>query len=1045
MRLNQGGLGYKIALIVGVLFLFAVAFEFFLIRFVMLDHFAELEATETRGSVSRARSELMDAREQLGYLAEIWAAREAVTAFVRTRDNEWVAKRFDGRVMRDTRLSLIAITDSTGRILFARVFDLAQGTPKPVTKGLLASLRAFGEFYQHESVTREFLQIGQSPWMLASAPVLTDQRVGGYVLVGRELNAAGLKETIRDLSSPLAVVPIAETGASLSEMLTAVPVGTLPIWLQALDDATLSAVAPLDRPQRDTDLVLKTELPRNIYSQGRRTLYRLLVVGWTLTALMAIMWAYVLNRLVVSRIERLTDQVRRVGAGRQRQVPEQATRQDELGELAHSINSTVRQLNDIGKALRQSEAHFRTLAESINACVVLHREDILYCNPAVTEMLGYTVSEMVGQPTLRFVAPDDREREQERMARRFRKDSLERHHEVRLLTKSGEERWFELSCDLIQYEGRDTILNTAFDITHRKLAEERLQDERDRIEVTLASIGDGVIRTDLNGAVDYVNPVAETLTGWSFEDAKGRALSDVLTLLDEETRRPLSSPAQNGLVDSSEPERQGQLVLVSRGGGAEFSIEITKSAICDDSGDVSGMVLALHDVTQLRGLTKRMAYEATHDGLTGLVNRPEFEERLAQTVEAAEREFSHHALCYLDLDQFKVVNDTWGHVAGDELLRQLASKLKASIRQTDTIARLGGDEFGVLFRDCSLETAQRLAEKLRNEVKSFRFTWGESVLDSSVTIGLVPIDQDSANATELLSLADGACYLAKERGRDRIHVTQRGDIALRRQQGEMRWLQRIQRALEEQRFVLFAQRIMPLGRDGEGVPIKEVLVRMVDEQGRKILPQHFLPAAERYRLMPAIDRWVVGQVVRAIQRDAQNGDEGSVYSINLSGQTVCDDGFLEYVVGLVKESGIRPERLWFELTETAVISNLAFAKRFIETLRHMGCRFALDDFGSGLSSFAYLKTLPMDFIKIDGHFVQSLFAGKVDRALVGTIHEMGKVMGMRTIAEFVESERLLDALRRIGVDYAQGNFIEEARPMYSVAMNATEQSSPEES
>jgi len=414
--------------------------------------------------------------------------------------------------------------------------------------------------------------------------------------------------------------------------------------------------------------------------------------------------------------------------------------------------------------------------------------------------------------------------------------------------------------------------------------------------------------------------------------------------------------------------------------------------------------------------------------LTGLVNRREFEIRTEQAIETAQREGVQHALCYLDLDQFKVVNDTCGHIAGDELLKRLAGLLQARIRESDTLARLGGDEFGVLLEACPLNKAKEIAEDLRSVIKGYRFEWEDQTFEVGVSIGLVAIVPGIGSLADVLSAADAACYVAKEQGRNRTHVFDPDDTALMQHHSQMEWVQRLQRALERNSFELYCQRAQSVGQGVDGMHYNEILLRMREDGEELIAPGIFIPAAERYHLMPAIDRWVVHQ---ALQRLAGKRSwlEAECYAINLSGQSLGDDTFLDYVSGELDAAGVAPERLCFEITETAAVANLRSAQRFITTLRKRGCKFALDDFGSGLSSFAYLKRLPVDYLKIDGRFVKDMLEDPVDHAMVESINQLGHVVGVQTIAEFVENAAILERLGRLGVDYAQGYGIHRPEPL----------------
>jgi len=429
--------------------------------------------------------------------------------------------------------------------------------------------------------------------------------------------------------------------------------------------------------------------------------------------------------------------------------------------------------------------------------------------------------------------------------------------------------------------------------------------------------------------------------------------------------------------------------------------------------------------------TERLSYQATHDALTGLVNRREFERRLEKALTSAREQGRAHALCYLDLDQFKIVNDTCGHVAGDELLRQLTVLLQSKVRDADLLARLGGDEFGVLLENCPLEQAQIVADLLRQTVKDFHFVWQNKAFVIGVSIGLVPLTQDCESLASVLSCADSACYAAKDLGRNRVHVYRVEDSEMAQRQGEMNWVARITHAIEENRFRLYYQTIMPLADAGNEGSHFEILLRMLSDQGELIPPMAFIPAAERYNLMPSIDRWVVstafGLYWKILPKNALN--QRHTCTVNLSGPSLCDDHFLEFIKRQFALYQVPYDHICFEITETAAISNLSRAMEFIGELRSQGCRFSLDDFGSGLSSFTYLKNMPVDYLKIDGSFVRDMVNDPMDAAMVVAINQVGHVMGLKTIAEFVETDAVLELLREMGVDFAQGYGIEHPRPL----------------
>lgn len=569
---------------------------------------------------------------------------------------------------------------------------------------------------------------------------------------------------------------------------------------------------------------------------------------------------------------------------------------------------------------------------------------------------------------------------------------------------------------------------------HEKYKSTRmLKFERKRAQVTLNAIGDGIITTNVEGKVDYLNPAAAQLTGWQQGEAEGRYLSEVLILLDEKTRFSIPDPAAVCLADSKEECLVMRGTLMKKTGTAESSVEVRVSPLRDEEGKHLGCVFALHDVSDLLRLARRMIYQATHDALTGLINRREFEACLAQAMSSARLTGRHHAMFYIDLDQFKVVNDTCGHSAGDDLLRQLAAQLHTAIGEKNTLARLGGDEFGVLLEDCSQSDAIKIAKELTAIVRNFRYAWEDRVFEVGVSIGLVPITPECGGVGDVLRAADSACYMAKDAGRNRIHVFQANDVELTRRHGEMQWVSKITSAVESNRFMLYRQAIVPLHYLGGVSRHYELLIRLRGGNNDVISPGQFIPAAERYNLMPAIDKWVVEEAFSFLSRFYQNKHPQEIandsWSVNLSGATLGDEQFLDYIKAQLIEHKIPPSLICFEITETAAVASLSKAISFIRELKNMGCRFALDDFGSGLSSFSYLKNLPVDYLKIDGYFVRDLITDAMSREIVKSIDQIGRTLGLRTIAEFVETPAIFESLKQMGVDYAQGYGIETPQPL----------------
>ncbi len=643
-------------------------------------------------------------------------------------------------------------------------------------------------------------------------------------------------------------------------------------------------------------------------------------------------------------------------------------------------------------------------------------------------MLGYDADdEDVKLDWYHLVHPDDIARVQTKMREHLEGKVTFFESVHRMKHQSGDWRWMRSRAKaILDDNGRLLrLLGVEVDITESKLYEDALFREKESAQITLQSIGDGVITTDANSQVEYINPVAEELTGWKVDDASGRSIDEIFRGFHEETCEPLENPLAVSIRRDRAIKSVRPTLLIRRDGN-ELYIESTASPIRDGKGSVTGGVLVFHDVSESRELNRRLSYHASHDILTGLVNRRELENRLQRALKSARARETSYALLYLDLDQFKIVNDSCGHNAGDALLGQLGALLKSKIRWRDTLARLGGDEFGVLLESCSLEEAMNSAETLRVAIGDYKFVWEERKFRLGVSIGVVPITADNEDVAALLSAADSACAAAKEAGRNRIHSFQENDIDLMRRRREMQWAARINNALEEDRFELFRQTILPLQATEEGAHY-EILLRMRDENGGIISPGLFIEAAERYGITPNIDRWVIRSAFRWLVSEADERERLALCSINLSGQSFGDEKFLPFVIDQFQMSGIDATKICFEITETAAIASYSQANRFINALKELGCKFALDDFGTGLSSFGYLKHFPVDFLKIDGSFVKEILHDPIDREMVRSINEIGHLTGKKTIAEFAENEEIITMLRGMGIDYAQGYGVSEPK------------------
>jgi diguanylate cyclase (GGDEF)-like protein/PAS domain S-box-containing protein len=681
-------------------------------------------------------------------------------------------------------------------------------------------------------------------------------------------------------------------------------------------------------------------------------------------------------------------------------------------------------------ALRQSEARFRGLFENVVEGVYRSTIDgrIEQANPALVKMLGFaSAEELLLLPNAESLYVDPAQRRE--LVDVLLREGAIRNAEYPLRRRDGRViTVLENARIVVDDAGRPLgFEGTLADVTERKRAELAVHAEKERAQVTLQSIGDAVITTDAAGVIDYLNPVAEQLTGWSLDEARGRPLDAVLRLVNDARREvTVENLALRCLREGRVIVGGDQAALLDRA-GRELPIQNSAAPIRDRDGESVGTVVVFRDVSRERRLQRALSYQATHDALTGLINRREFEHRLhAALAETRTRQDIVHALVYVDLDQFKVVNDTCGHPAGDRLLKQVTGLLQTRIRNSDTLARLGGDEFGILLQDCGLEQAMKIAEGLRQAIRDFRYEWNGQTMQIGASIGIVAIDRDTESIAETMSAVDVACYAAKDQGRNRVHVYEADNVPERHR--EMLWVSRLQRACDEGRLEIWYQPIVAIGANEDRLPHYELMLRMRDEDGGLVHPIEFIPAAERYNVMPAIDRWVVRQALGAILGEGRLGHDCTI-AINLSGTTLNDDHFLEFLIGQLQAVQLRPGALCFEITETAAISSLANVVYFMRELRDRGVRFALDDFGSGLSSFSYLKTLPVDYLKIDGQFVENVVHDSIDRSMVEAICQVARAMGLRTVAERVESAEALQMLSTLGVDYAQGFYLAEPKPL----------------
>tara|TARA_Y100001934_G_scaffold282901_1_gene399231 strand:+ start:402 stop:2984 length:2583 start_codon:yes stop_codon:yes gene_type:complete len=598
--------------------------------------------------------------------------------------------------------------------------------------------------------------------------------------------------------------------------------------------------------------------------------------------------------------------------------------------------------------------------------------------------------------------------------------------EFRILLPTGKERVIRVRAETT-LSGPDQVplmVGTNWDVTAERAMQRSLAHEKERLRVTLNSIADAVIATDENGCITFMNPVAESLTGWREWEAEGLPVDTVLQLSGEDGMPTLSNPISVALRGGDVCFLREDSFLRSRD-GSRYEIQDSAAPVKSADGEVKGAVMVFRDVSARRAMQKKLRYHATHDALTGLTNRREFENALQQTLDESAGE--QNMLCFIDLDRFKVVNDTAGHVAGDALLRECARIIGRQVREEDVVARLGGDEFGLLLRNCPSKRAVQIAERLIAALGDIRFAWKDSLYDIGASVGLVQLDGNLISVEEAMSRADVACYAAKHRGRNQVSVYTPDDSEASRRHLELQMAAGLRESLEADRFLLYAQEIRPIGGETDASHY-EVLLRLRDRNGDILNPGAFIPAAERYQMMPHIDRWVLTQLLVTLSDELAALPELHL-AINLSATSLDDPAFIPFLEELLDRTTVPPERLTFEITETTVVNQLSSASELLARIREKGSKVALDDFGSGFSSFNYLKHFQVDFIKIDGSFVRNLLYSSVDRTIVESISEVAHRLGVKTVAEYVEDIALIPVLEEAGVDFVQGYAIGRPQPL----------------
>jgi diguanylate cyclase (GGDEF)-like protein/PAS domain S-box-containing protein len=759
-----------------------------------------------------------------------------------------------------------------------------------------------------------------------------------------------------------------------------------------------------------------------------------LIVGLTALLLIAVIAALVLwfgKQRAMRRMDKLNHEMleasRDASVGRRLSVPRDA----DAAQLVGTINRLFDALGERDAKIQERDRLFTDFAKTLPEIVIVHDEKILLANESAASLIGLESQQLIGREVADLVKPAYRALFRNTMAKRLAGENVPRRLEIQLINGNEAGLWVEAQSSSIEFHGHPAILTVARDVSHRKSLEVSLSRSKRQAQYTLESIAEGIITTDNDGKIDYMNQAAEVSIGTNRDDAVGHRIGELFTLVDDADRRPLGDPVERCLAMRRRVNMGRRAVMVTADGEHEHSVEITASPIRGPGNSVSGSVVVFHDVGEIRGLTRRMSYQATHDPLTGLINRREFERRLDEAMDDAHAEEAVHMLFYMDLDRFKAVNDSCGHLAGDNMLREVASLIREQVRDSDFVGRLGGDEFGALLIGCPIDKARQLASDICNAVADYRFVWKDKIFNIGISIGLVEISHVSGTLQDVMSAADSACYVAKQEGRGKVHVYSARDEAVARERGEIQWLRRLQDALHEDKFMLAVQPIIAMSGAAESGPAFEILIRLPDGHGRPADTAEFLRPAERYQLMPQIDRWVVNASLTALSSGEIKVASGRSAALNLSGQTLGDESFLSFVVEALDRTGVVPSSICFEVTEKAILSNVQHAQRFIEVLHGIGCEFSLDDFGSGMGSFSSLKHLPIDYLKIDGTYTRNLQADEVNQEMVMAMIKLARTMQFRIVAEEVEHQEDFDWLRNVGVDFVQGHFVEPPMPLGS--------------
>ena len=1025
-----------LVLLLGILIL-GVLGQTFVINNYLLADFRRLEETQVRASARLINLWLDNFLRPLDGLARAATESDAVRAAAERRQaTGWPAELLDAAQRRNTPVDNAALLGLDGSLVQGFALNPGNRLPAELPVTIAGQLRRHAQDHPGGSRTGWIASAG-GLLATASRPVGPAHAPLGYVVVGRFFSTDDLlaleniSGTLLELvHAPDAAAEGFRPGASVGELLRG-GTGQQPLQICHALTASLNASREL----------LCLRLQDSIYLRGKASADDLRLATLGGFVILIVTAGLFFDRALLRRLQRL---VRELGKARdtgteplEAALAEDARAQDELGQLSGGMSGLLTRVRRVEQDLRQQQQNFRSLTESTGVGIFVIGDRIRYANPFAELLTGYTYLELLEKRLPDLLHRNDRERMdirvRETMAGKTRRNDFD---EVRGLRKNGTHYWGRLHTVAVSYQDAPAVLVTLYDTSEQRHLEAVLAREKERLQIILASIGEGIVSLDAAGNVNYMNTAAERLIGHTSTTVLGKAFSEVAFFADPKSNRPLP-PSVMEVVKTGGATVAANLLTPF---GDTRQVEVHASRLqAGEGADRPGSVIVLRDVSELRRVTQNLEYQASHDELTGLVNRREFNHRLQDALDRCRQTGEPYALCYVDLDQFKTVNDICGHHAGDLLLQQITASLRQHIREHDTLARLGGDEFGLLLARCPAEQAVAYANELRGAISEVRFTWAGRVFTVDASVGITMLNHIEGNLDEALSIADATCYVAKEQGRNRVRLYRPGDVDLQRQFGHMRWAQRLKDALEGGQFQLYQQNLVPLAqREGEPAAV-EVLLRLQEGDGRIVSAGDFLEAAERYQLMPGIDRLVVQGVLEHIRRERTPRR----YFVNLSGQSLGDDGFHGFLLEALAAFPEAARHITFEVTETAVISTLSKARKIMQLLRERGCTFALDDFGTGMSSFVYLKELEVQYLKIAGPFVKNMATSTLDEAIVRNFAAFGRQMGLLTIAEWVENDRTLKLLRDMGVDFAQGFLLDYPVPLALPARAADAVAGPE--